>query len=67
MLLLDHKFQVWSLKHASDFTIHVKCQVRSCWWHLLRHGERTNPEETRAVMSGEAEESKARERQRKAC
>lgn len=55
MWLLDHKLQVWSLKQASDFTIHTKCQMRSCQWNFPHHVERTSPGETKANMPREVE------------
>lgn len=61
MWLLDHKLQVWSLKQASDFTIHTKCQMRSCQWNFPHHVERTSPGETKANMPREVEESKTQE------
>lgn len=57
MLLLDHKLQLWSLKQASDFTIHVRCQMRNYRWHFPHYVERTNPGENKASMP-EAEENK---------
>lgn len=61
MWLSDHQLQVCSLKQASDFTIHTKCQMRSGQWNFPHHVERTNPGETKANMPGEVEESKTRE------
>lgn len=56
---------MWSVKQASDFTIHVKCQMRNCRWHFPTMCKEPTQERTRLACQ---RQRKARpERWRKAC